>query len=306
MQSEEAYGLNRALKNQSGMDVTTYSRRNNIMVVQHNLTAMNANRNLGITTSAQAKQTEKLSSGYRINRAADDAAGLSISEKMRRQMRGLDQASTNAQDGVSLVQVAEGALNEVTDMLQRMNELTIKAANGTYTSTQRQYIADEVNQLTSEIDRVATTTKFNDKNVLDGTFSAGRLQIGNESGETMTVSINAMKSSSLNAGLSGLGTTWKADNGSVCDKFITVVKSALETVASQRSALGAIQNRLEHTIANLDNIVENTTAAESRVRDTDMAKEMVKYSNNQILAQAGQAMLSQANQVNQGVLSLLQ
>ena len=276
------------------------------MVVQHNLTAMNANRNLGITTAKQAKQTEKLSSGYRINRAADDAAGLSISEKMRRQIRGLDQASTNAQDGVSLVQVAEGALNEVTDMLQRMNELTIKAANGTYTSTQRNYIADEINQLISEVDRIATTTKFNDQLVLDGTFTStkGRLQIGNESGETMTVSVGNMKASGI--GVSDLGTSWSVANGSVCDTFINTVKNALEKVASQRSALGAVQNRLEHTINNLDNIVENTTAAESRVRDTDMAKEMVTYSNNQILAQAGQAMLAQGNQVNQGVLSLLQ
>lgn len=143
------------------------------MVVQHNLTAMNSNRMLGITTNAQAKQTERLASGYRINRAADDAAGLSVSEKMRRQIRGLDQASTNAQDGVSLVQSAEGALNEVHDMLQRMNELTVKAANGTYTTTQKQYIADEINQLVSEIDRVATTTKFNDQKVLQGSNKAG-------------------------------------------------------------------------------------------------------------------------------------
>ena len=271
------------------------------MVVQHNLTAMNANRMLGITTNAQAKQTERLSSGYRINRAADDAAGLSISEKMRRQIRGLDQAATNAQDGVSLVQATEGALNEVTDMLQRMNELTVKAANGTYTTTQKQYIADEINQLISEIDRVATTTKFNDQKVLNGDLSTVTLQIGNENGETMSVSLNSTKSSDLSLSAQD----WSATDASI-SAFIDTVKDALEGVASRRSALGAVQNRLEHTIKNLDNIVENTTAAESRVRDTDMAKSMVTYSNNQILAQAGQSMLAQANQVNQGVLSLLQ
>ena len=282
------------------------------MVVQHNLTAINANRMLGITTNAQAKQTERLSSGYRINRAADDAAGLSVSEKMRRQIRGLDQASANAQDGISLVQSAEGALNEVHDMLQRMNELTVKAANGTYTNTQKQYIADEINQLISEIDRVASTTKFNDQKVLYGPNGAGAtgarsfsFQVGNEQNETMSVAISNMKATEINADLSDQDWENAADYSDVAS-FIDVVSAALETVASQRSALGAVQNRLEHTINNLDNIVENTTAAESRIRDTDMAKSMVTYSNNQILAQAGQAMLAQANQTNQGVLSLLQ
>ena len=279
------------------------------MVVQHNLTAMNANRMLGITNSQQAKQTEKLSSGYRINRAADDAAGLSISEKMRRQIRGLDQASTNAQDGISMVQTAEGALNEVTDMMQRMNELAVQAANGTYTTTQKQYIADEINQLTSEINRVATTTKFNDQVLLTGKFTgtnAMKLQIGNESGETMEITISNMKASTICASLKG-SINWSASSvtNTTIGGFINTLKSSMEKVASQRSALGAIQNRLEHTINNLDNVVENTTSAESRIRDTDMATEMVKYSNNQILAQAGQAMLAQANQVNQGVLSLL-
>lgn len=278
------------------------------MVVQHNLTAMNSNRMLGITTNTQAKQTERLASGYRINRAADDAAGLSVSEKMRRQIRGLDQASTNAQDGVSLVQSAEGALNEVHDMLQRMNELTVKAANGTYTTAQKQYIADEVNQLVSEIDRIATTTKFNDQSVLNGSGTAPKsfsFQVGNESGETMSVEISKMTATEIDANLKSQA--WSAATAySDVASFITVVSNALEKVASQRSALGAVQNRLEHTINNLDNIVENTTAAESRIRDTDMAKSMVTYSNNQILAQAGQAMLAQANQTNQGVLSLLQ
>lgn len=278
------------------------------MVVQHNLTAMNSNRMLGITTNTQAKQTERLASGYRINRAADDAAGLSVSEKMRRQIRGLDQASTNAQDGVSLVQSAEGALNEVHDMLQRMNELTVKAANGTYTTAQKQYIADEVNQLVSEIDRIATTTKFNDQSVLNGSGTVPKsfsFQVGNESGETMSVEISKMTATEIDTNLKSQA--WSAATAySDVASFITVVSNALEKVASQRSALGAVQNRLEHTINNLDNIVENTTAAESRIRDTDMAKSMVTYSNNQILAQAGQAMLAQANQTNQGVLSLLQ
>ncbi len=306
------------------------------MVVKHNLTAMNANRMLGITTDAQAKQTEKLSSGYRINRAADDAAGLSISEKMRRQIRGLTQASSNAQDGISMVQTAEGALNEVTDMLQRMNELAVKAANGTYTTTQKQYIADEINQLTSEINRIATTTRFNDQILLKGTFektgSGLVLQIGNEAGQTMSINISNMQATKLvtsaqrnsvkwttasGAQVNGIAASVKLDGkikwsslkaASAANKigsYIQLIKLSLETVASQRSALGAVQNRLEHTINNLDNVVENTTSAESRVRDTDIAKEMVEYSNNQILAQAGQAMLAQGNQANQGVLSLL-
>lgn len=271
------------------------------MIVKHNITAMNSNRMLGITTSAQAKQTERLSSGYRINRAADDAAGLSVSEKMRRQIRGLDQASTNAQDGVSLVQSAEGAMNEISDMLQRMNELAVKAANGTYTSTQKQYIADEVNQLASEIERIATTTKFNDQKVLSGGKSF-TFQVGNENGETLSVTITDMKGVATALSMTN---NWKASTNTAPSTFIDTVKTQMETVASARSALGAVQNRLEHTISNLDNIVENTTAAESRIRDTDMAKTMVTYSNNQILAQAGQAMLAQANQTNQGVLSLL-
>lgn len=275
------------------------------MVVQHNLTAMNANRMLGMTVKSQAKQTERLSSGYRINRAADDAAGLSISEKMRRQIRGLDQASTNAQDGISMVQTMEGALNEVSDMLQRMNELTVKAGNGTYTTTQKQYVADEINQLISEINRIATTTKFNDVKVLSGSgVSSIELQIGNEIKETMSIKLESTKATAI--GLVSKVDWKKAAKASDVTSFLENVKDAMEKVASKRSALGAIQNRLDHTVNNLDNIVENTQAAESRIRDTDMAKAMVTYSNNQVLAQAGQAMLAQANQVNQGVLSLLQ
>ena len=406
-----------------------------IMVVQHNLTAMNSNRMLGVTTSKQAKSTEKLSSGYKINRAADDAAGLSISEKMRKQIRGLTQASSNAQDGISAVQTAEGALNEVQDMLQRMNELAVKAANGTNSEDDRNYIQDEVNQLIKEIDRVSTTTKFNETYLLKGddqiigptsnkvTFTAAaagagakieidlagmsaaengkvaftvagkdytvdvaegddaakiatklkdaydkdkvkdskagefaatidadtklvltgananvaiadtkvkaetytaasvltlKLHVGADSTADNQISVDIK---SMSAGSLGL----KTGNSTTGDKTgdldtllvngkddtnaraaIDTIASALQEVSKQRSALGAAQNRLEHTISNLDNVVENTTSAESSIRDTDMATEMVKYSNNNILAQAGQAMLAQANQSNQGVLSLLQ
>ena len=275
------------------------------MVVQHNLTAMNSSRMLNITTSTQAKSTEKLSSGYKINRAADDAAGLAISEKMRRQIRGLTQASSNAQDGISCVQTAEGALTEVHDMLQRMNELAVKAANGTQTSADRGYINQEVQALVSEIDRVASTTTFNEKNLLDGSFKKVGLQVGAEAKQLITLDIVGMSDN-------GLGLTGGAANISVggtdgtnAQAAIKTIKDALAKVSSQRSDLGAVQNRLEHTIKNLDNVIENTTSAESQIRDTDMATEMVKYSNNNILAQAGQSMLAQANQSNQGVLSLL-
>ena len=269
------------------------------MVVQHNLTAMNSQRMLGLTTTSQAKSTEKLSSGYKINRAADDAAGLSISEKMRRQIRGLTQASANAQDGVSMVQTAEGALTEVHDMLQRMNELAVKAENGTLTSIDRGYIDAEVQQLKTEIDRVASTTTFNEQMLLNGGLSCN-LQVGAESGQTISFTITAMNT----AGLSINGVSCKS--AGTADTLNDKVKAAIKKVSEQRSNLGAVQNRLEHTINNLDNVVENTTAAESQIRDTDMASEMVKFSNNNILAQAGQAMLAQANQSNQGVLSLLQ
>ena len=427
------------------------------MVVQHNLTAMNSNRMLGITTGAQAKATEKLSSGYKINRAADDAAGLAISEKMRKQIRGLTQASANAQDGISAVQTAEGALTEVHDMLQRMNELAVKAANGTMSESDRDAIQNEVDQLVTEIDRVSTTTKFNETYLLKGanggtagflkfitaktklpseiqgisaetgtmslafginltstatdlssvnsaTDSTGNTQVTgksikvgtttyylvestskkvattdkllsvNEAVEAINKTSNAKAFSSMDAlasairrdngeqlksvssfydgapgkgtlklkfeafadlndavdfslhvgadssddnkinlniaqmGARGLGINGLNIAGSTDDnatKAIDVVADALQKVSAQRATLGAVQNRLEHTIANLDNVVENTTSAESAIRDTDMATQMVTYSNNQILAQAGQAMLAQSNQANQGVLSLL-
>ena len=458
------------------------------MVVQHNLTAMNSNRMLGLTTKTQAKATEKLSSGYRINRAADDAAGLAISEKMRKQIRGLTQASSNAQDGISAVQTAEGALNEVHDMLQRMNELAVKAANGTMSESDRNAIQNEIDQLTTEIDRVSTTTKFNETYLLKGangsvagsltyskvktslsTLSSGSsnfgdgtnvtrtdntitldaqtgtakltfgaaikgefaakksdgtdglfsgiklngaaatntkisgkqitvgsttyvliestsandaskdkasasavvkaineaadadgagskikaftsmdqltsairrqygselksvtsyydqtsgtiaikveafadlndainfsLHVGADSSSDNKISVNISMMSARGLGVNGLNIGGDSvDNGT---KAIDIVADALQKVSDQRAALGAVQNRLEHTIANLDNVVENTQSAESAIRDTDMATQMVTYSNNQILAQAGQAMLAQSNQANQGVLSLL-
>ena len=437
------------------------------MVVQHNLTAMNSNRMLGLTTASQAKSTEKLSSGYKINRAADDAAGLSISEKMRKQIRGLTQASLNAQDGISAVQTAEGALTEVHDMLQRMNELAVKAGNGTMSADDRNYVQNEIDQLVNEIDRVSETTKFNETYLLKGdaasngnkkTFAANdvlgtvdgvtvaakgttakeltdgaQIQIGTvevvssdntnfeiaddtaqtkaanvvkitsdgtnatvtlKDGKEVTNTIAEIKDSygievkngatgsatiskqlkveQTNAGVTGtytgnlndlaagaavnvklaigasgstalsssekalilsfqVGADTTAENkievslesmsakgigvnglqvngtdSTNADAAVKTIANAIQKVSTQRSALGAVQNRLEHTINNLDNVVENTTSAESQIRDTDMATEMVKYSNNNILAQAGQAMLAQSNQANQGVLSLLQ
>ena len=427
------------------------------MVVQHNLTAMNSNRMLGLTTASQAKSTEKLSSGYKINRAADDAAGLSISEKMRKQIRGLTQASSNAQDGVSAVQTAEGALTEVHDMLQRMNELAVKASNGTNSETDRSYIQSEVDQLVTEIDRVSTTTKFNETYLLKGTnkngeiakltFSTATQNIGNKIGgnnltfdddgnatvaatdvaaqtltlataksvsttgaatsDTKEVTVSTTEGVAAGNTLEINGTTYALYEGASDDAVkklggantkvytsteefsaalkdaankvgsgdikevsvdggdvkisafadlnkgldvslhvgadstadnkinlnismmsarglgvnglkvdgqdsknataaIDTITAAIQKVSTQRSTLGAVQNRLEHTINNLDNVAENTTSAESAIRDTDMATEMVKYSNNNILSQAGQAMLAQANQSNQGVLSLLQ
>ena len=390
------------------------------MVVQHNLTAMNSNRMLGITTGSQAKATEKLSSGYKINRAADDAAGLAISEKMRKQIRG-------AQDGISSVQTAEGALTEVHDMLQRMNELAVKAANGTMSESDRDAIQSEVDQLVTEIDRVSTTTKFNETYLLkgsnngtagklvygstvgtninidtekgtgtvaivaptttatsDGTTFTGKsvsangktyilvesttgtmsvsqavddltkgttkayssmdalmsgikrddhqniktitfdsvnsnlkveafanlndaidfsLHVGADSSDDNKINLNISSMSARGLGINGLDIS--GDNDDNATAAIDTIADALQRVSAQRATLGAVQNRLEHTIANLDNVVENTTAAESAIRDTDMATQMVTYSNNQILAQAGQAMLAQSNQSNQGVLSLL-
>lgn len=372
---------------------------------------MNSNRMFELTNKSQARSTEKLSSGYQINRAADDAAGLSISEKMRRQIRGLTQASANAADGISCVQTAEGALNEVHDMLQRMNELAVKGANGTLTTTDRSYVQMEVRQLMSEIDRIQSTTTFNEQNLLDGTFQNIGLQVGAESGQHIAITIGNMCTNDLIASALSKGICYQTnDDTPLCasqdqkptgterpdgyyyqypNPFTTThamiqyvnlntiqpwsaaghshllaardltifhsfsydsitdervksrltidgasfpstkggmeetlsdrapdirdfqalnvfAKSAIEDVSRTRSDLGAIQNRLEHTINNLDNVVENTTSAESSIRDTDIATEMVKYANHNILAQAGQSMLSQANQSQQSALALLQ
>jgi len=270
-----------------------------IMVVQHNLQAMNSNRMLGLTQSTLSKSTEKLSSGYRVNRAADDAAGLAISEKMRRQIRGLTQASRNAQDGISMVQTAEGALNEVHDMLQRMNELAVQAANGTNVASQdKTYINLEVSELIKEINDVANNTTFNGLSLLKVSKQI-TLQIGSEKGHTLAISLFKLTASGL--GVQNV----KVSTSAAATSAISTIKSAINHLNQKRAKLGAYQNRLEHKIANLDNVVENTTAAESRIRDTDMATEMVKYSNANILQQAGQSMLAQSNQSNQGVLSLL-
>lgn len=325
------------------------------MIIQHNIPSMTTNRQLGIINTNFANSTEKLASGYRINRASDDAAGLAISEKMRSQIRGLNKASENAETGVSLIQTAEGALGEVQDMLHRMNELAVQAANDTNTSSDRKAIKAEIDQLASDIDRISSTTQFNSMNLLDGSFTSKNLQVGSLCGQSIQVDIYAMDTH-------GLGLTWPYNNQSDldsldyvlanrgftvtniekddetniaydgckvfiagttnknnyngetmlyvdsfenCGRTMKLLQNANELISEMRSFLGAAQNRLEHTIANLDNTAENTQAAESRLRDANIAKEMVEYSKNNILSQAGQAMLAQANQQKQGVLSLL-
>ena len=270
------------------------------MVVQHNMQAANASRVLNITANQQAKSTEKLSSGYRINRAADDAAGLSISEKMRKQIRGLDRASTNAQDGISAAQTAEGALAEVHSMLQRANELAIQSANGTNSTKDRDYIDKEIDQLKNEIVRIASTTDFNGKKMLSG--QSASIFVGYKTGTANEITISGVNLATVVDSLSA-----DADAaGGNAKTLINNLSNMINSVSEFRSKFGAIQNRLEHTVDNLDNIVENVTAAESRIRDTDMADEMVRFSKNNILTQAGQSMLAQANQSTQGVLSLLQ
>ena len=270
------------------------------MVVQHNMAASNANRQLGISTNTLSKSTEKLSSGYRINRAADDAAGLSISEKMRSQIRGLNKASSNAQDGISAIQTAEGALNEAHSILQRMNELATQSANDTNTTADRTAVQSEVNALTNELSRIASTSQFNTQNLLDGTFTGKNLQVGALEKQKITISIGKMNAKAL--GVDSLDVKSFTKAGAA----MTLIQKAISKVSGQRSELGALQNRLEHTVNNLDNISENTQTAESRIRDTDMASEMVQYSATSIIQQAGQSMLAQANSQTQGVLSLIQ
>ncbi|MBE5923069.1 MAG: flagellin [Lachnospiraceae bacterium] len=273
------------------------------MVVQHNMQAVNANRMLGGNVKAVAKNTEKLSSGYKVNRAADDAAGLSISEKMRNQIRGINQAVSNSEDGQYLIQTAEGNMNEIHSILQRMGELANKAANDVNATEDRTSISDELKQLSSEIDSISKKAQFNGTYLLNGGMSAGKyLQVGANAGENMKISIAKMDATQLSVNAAKLSVTSHTKASSV----MTRITAAVKTVSAARSKLGAIQNRLDYTINNLENYSENLTASESNIRDTDMAKEMVNYSKNNILQQAAQSMLAQANQSNQGVLSLLQ
>jgi len=285
------------------------------MIVQHNMTALNANRQLGVSNSSLAKSTEKLSSGYRINRAADDAAGLSISEKMRGQIRGLNQASDNAQNGISLIQTAEGALNEVHSVLQRMRELAVQGANDTNVTKDRQAINSEMKALADEIGRIGKETEFNtmklfssEGNGIGGSPKA--LQVGANQGQTISFTMAKIGGSS-GSGIKIDGTevistaNLTASSNATYGAAVTAINDAIEKLSAKRSDLGALQNRLEHTIANADNTSENLQSAESRIRDVDMADEMVKYSKSSILQQAGQSMLAQANQSTQGVLSLL-
>ena len=274
------------------------------MRINHNIAALNTHRQLGMNNNAASKNLEKLSSGLQINRAGDDAAGLAISEKMRNQIRGMEQASTNAQDGISLIQTAEGALNETHAMLQRMAELYTKAGNETLTEDDNAKIEAEIVQLTAQIGDISSQTKFNTKELLTSGAGEVKFQVGANGGETITLklsdnSVSGLKLDGLTAlsGGSGANATAAAN--------LKIVQEAINTVSENRSNLGAVQNRLEHTINNLGASTENLTAAESRIRDVDMAKEMMDFTKNNILTQAAQAMLAQSNQMPQGVLQLL-
>lgn len=273
------------------------------MIINHNMSAINAQRQMYKTSTAQAKSTEKLSSGLRINRAGDDAAGLAISEKMRGQISGLNQASRNAQDGVSLIQTAEGALDETHSMLQRMRELASQAANGTYTSQDRANIQAEITELQAEISEITKKTEFNGMKLLNGSMNKGiSFQVGANSGQKIAVSIKTMTATALKVGKNDVS----VGKQSTAEKSLKKIDDAINSVSSQRAKLGAVQNRLEHTIASVDNSAENLQAAESRIRDTDMAKEMMNLTAKNVLSQATQAMLAQANQKPNQVLSLLQ
>jgi len=275
------------------------------MIINHNLSALNAWRALTINNTNTQKALEKLSSGYRINRAGDDAAGLAISEKMRGQINGLNQATRNAQDGISLIQTAEGALNETQAILQRMRELTVQAANDTNTPADRGNIQLEIKQLNTEIDRIATTTQFNTKGLLDGSLSTTGVtfQIGANANQSMTLTIGKMDTTTL--GVDALDVSTSTLSSSDISAWLTTIDAAINSVSAQRASLGAVQNRLEHTINNLGVASENLTAAESRIRDVDMAKEMMEFTKDNILNQAATAMLAQANQQPQTVLQLL-
>ena len=270
------------------------------MVINHNLSAMNANRQLGINNTNQSKSIEKLSSGLRINRAGDDAAGLAISEKMRSQIRGLNQGSTNASDGISLIQTAEGTLSETQAMLQRLKTLSTQANNGTLQDSDRSKIQLEVKQLVTEISRLSTDTEFNGKKILNGSITSVSFQVGATAGQKISVSLANVGASALGIGSISLSSVAGASAAMVS------IEAAIGTVSSKRATLGAVQNRLEHTITATDNTSENLSSAESRIRDVDMAKEMMNYSSQKVLVQAAQSMLAQSNQSTSGVLSLLQ
>ncbi|MES9792250.1 flagellin Hag [Priestia megaterium] len=273
------------------------------MRINHNITALNTYRQYNTANNAQAKSMEKLSSGMRINNAADDAAGLAISEKMRGQIRGLDQASRNAQDGVSMIQTGEGALNETHSILQRVRELAVQSSSDTNTADDRAEIQKEVDDLVSEVDRISGDTEFNTQKLLNGeggTSGTFTFQIGANKDQTIDVTLASMKASDL--GIDGLDLGTDASTSSTA---IETIDGAIKKVSDERAQLGAKQNRLEHTINNLNASSENLTASESRIRDVDMAKEMMEQTKNSILSQASQAMLSQANQQPQNVLQLL-
>ncbi|MGE7945695.1 flagellin Hag [Lysinibacillus sp. NPDC093688] len=303
------------------------------MRIQHNISALNTHRNLAFNNTQASKNLEKLSSGYKINRAGDDAAGLAISEKMRGQIRGLDMATKNAQDSISLIQTAEGALNETHSILQRMRELSVQSANDTNVSSDRAALQLEINSLAEEITRISTDTEFNTQKLLNGNFG-GKVQsgsgfsidnatakggkvfhIGANSSQSINLSIGNMSASALGVnavktdvaelGTSKIGTGINISSQTSANNSISVIDKALNRVSETRASLGAVQNRLEHTINNLGATSENLTAAESRIRDTDMAKEMMGFTKNNILMQAAQSMLAQANQQPQGVLQLL-
>ncbi|RIU94449.1 flagellin Hag [Oceanobacillus picturae] len=274
------------------------------MIINHNIAALNAHRQLGANQGATQNSLEKLSSGLGINKAGDDAAGLAISEKMRGQIKGLEMASKNAQDGISLIQTAEGALNETHSILQRMRELAVQSSNDTNTDKDRAELQKEVDQLSQEITRIAENTEFNTQNLLGGEFEA-TFHIGANEGQNLKISIEAMDAESLKVATSATEGI-DISNQEAADTAITAIQEAIDTVSAERSKLGATQNRLEHTINNLGTSSENLTAAESRIRDVDMAKEMMNFTKNNILSQAAQSMLAQANQQPQGVLQLLQ
>jgi len=274
-----------------------------IMIVQHNIQSMNANRQLSIGTGALAKSTEKLASGYRINRAADDAAGLAISEKMRSQVRGLKRASDNAQDGISLIQTAEGLMDQQHAILQRARELGVQAANDTNTTTDRGAIQKEISQLTEEYERIQNATTFNGKKLSEIEGEGKYLQVGANNTTNDKIKIGSLTSAALDADIKANTAVSSNENA---NSFIAKVDAAITSLSDKRSELGAKQNRLEYTIKNDENAAENMQAAESQIRDVDMAEEMTNYSKNNIIQQAATSMLAHANQSTQGALSLLQ